>query len=65
MRSASGFIDDQRAEEGMNSYTREFDRQMDERVVKLWREGQFMRRRTSIMSPSPSDAPVGSIVPWP
>jgi 3,4-dihydroxyphenylacetate 2,3-dioxygenase len=33
------FIDDQRAEEGMNSYTREFDRQMDERVVKLWREG--------------------------
>ncbi|MDD0438904.1 3,4-dihydroxyphenylacetate 2,3-dioxygenase, partial [Shigella sonnei] len=25
------FIDDQRAEEGMNSYTREFDRQMDER----------------------------------
>ncbi len=30
------FIDDQRAEEGMNSYTREFDRQMDERVVKLW-----------------------------
>ncbi len=25
----------------MNSYTREFDRQMDERVVKLWREGQF------------------------
>ncbi len=23
------------------SYTREFDRQMDERVVKLWREGQF------------------------
>ena len=26
---------------GMNSYTREFDRQMDERVVKLWREGQF------------------------
>ena len=35
------FIDDQRAEEGMNSYTREFDRQMDERVVKLWREGQF------------------------
>lgn len=35
------FIDDQRAEEGMNSYTREFDRQMDERVVKLWREGKF------------------------
>ncbi|SUG15800.1 3,4-dihydroxyphenylacetate 2,3-dioxygenase [Salmonella enterica subsp. arizonae] len=33
------FIDDQRAEEGMNSYTREFDHQMDERVVKLWREG--------------------------
>ncbi|MDF2527219.1 MAG: 3,4-dihydroxyphenylacetate 2,3-dioxygenase [Enterobacter mori] len=33
--------DFQRAEEGMNSYTREFDRQMDERVVKLWREGQF------------------------
>lgn len=35
------FIDDQRAEEGMNSYTREFDHQMDERVVKLWREGKF------------------------
>ncbi|MCS5960680.1 hypothetical protein LNP74_17290 [Klebsiella pneumoniae subsp. pneumoniae] len=33
------FIDDQRAEEGMNSHTREFDHQMDERVVKLWREG--------------------------
>ncbi|MCD5881067.1 3,4-dihydroxyphenylacetate 2,3-dioxygenase, partial [Klebsiella pneumoniae] len=32
---------DQRAEEGMNSYTREFDHQMDERVVKLWREGKF------------------------
>ena len=37
------FIDDQRAEEGMNSYTREFDRQMDERVVKLWREGSVQR----------------------
>ncbi|NEY26864.1 3,4-dihydroxyphenylacetate 2,3-dioxygenase [Escherichia coli] len=35
------FIDDQRAEQGMNSYTREFDHQMDERVVKLWREGKF------------------------
>ncbi len=35
------FIDDQRAEEGMSSYTREFDHQMDERVVKLWREGKF------------------------
>ncbi|WP_038834822.1 3,4-dihydroxyphenylacetate 2,3-dioxygenase [Yersinia pseudotuberculosis] len=35
------FIDDQRAEEGMNSYTREFDHQMDERVVSLWREGKF------------------------
>jgi aromatic ring-opening dioxygenase catalytic subunit (LigB family) len=23
------------------SYTREFDHQMDERVVKLWREGKF------------------------
>ena len=39
--SAFCTVDDQRAEEGMNSYTREFDRQMDERVVKLWREGQF------------------------
>ena len=38
----SRFIDDQRAEEGMNSYTREFDHQMDERVVKLWREGKFL-----------------------
>jgi 3,4-dihydroxyphenylacetate 2,3-dioxygenase len=35
------FIDDQRAEEGMNSYTRQFDQQMDERVVKLWEEGRF------------------------
>lgn len=35
------FIDDQRAEQGMNSYTREFDHQMDERVVKMWREGKF------------------------
>jgi 3,4-dihydroxyphenylacetate 2,3-dioxygenase len=29
------------APKGMNSYTREFDHQMDERVVKLWREGKF------------------------
>ncbi|PHM35821.1 3,4-dihydroxyphenylacetate 2,3-dioxygenase [Xenorhabdus innexi] len=35
------FIDDQRAEEGMNSYTREFDEQMDRRVVELWKEGKF------------------------
>ncbi|MDC9604164.1 3,4-dihydroxyphenylacetate 2,3-dioxygenase [Xenorhabdus griffiniae] len=35
------FIDDQRAEEGMNSYTREFDEQMDRRVVQLWKEGKF------------------------
>jgi len=35
------FIDDRRAAEGMNSYTRQFDRQMDERVVKLWQEGRF------------------------
>lgn len=35
------FIDDQRAEEGMNSYTRQFDQQMDERVVKLWKRGAF------------------------
>ena len=35
------FIDDHRAEDGMNSYTREFDEQMDKRVVKLWREGRF------------------------
>ncbi|NYY80040.1 hypothetical protein DMH17_16465 [Raoultella planticola] len=26
---------------GMNSYTREFDHQMDVSVVKLWREGKF------------------------
>ena len=25
----------------MNSYTRQFDQQMDERVVKLWEEGAF------------------------
>lgn len=35
------FIDDQRAEEGMNAWTREFDEQMDRRVMKLWREGRF------------------------
>ncbi len=35
------FIDDQRAEAGMNAWTREFDEQMDRRVVKLWREGKF------------------------
>lgn len=35
------FIDDQRAEEGMNAWTREFDEQMDKRVIKLWREGRF------------------------
>lgn len=35
------FIDDQRAEQGMHTYTREFDHQMDERVVKMWREGKF------------------------
>lgn len=35
------FIDDQRAEQGMHSYTREFDHQMDERVVRLWKEGRF------------------------
>jgi len=35
------FIDDRRAEEGMNAWTREFDEQMDKRVMKLWREGRF------------------------
>lgn len=35
------FTNDQRAEEGINSYTREFDYRMDKRVVKLWREDQF------------------------
>ena len=43
------FIDDQRAEEGMNSYTREFDHQMDERVVKLWREGKFKEFCTMLL----------------
>ncbi|MCE1813653.1 3,4-dihydroxyphenylacetate 2,3-dioxygenase, partial [Enterobacter hormaechei] len=35
------FIEDQRAEQGMNSYTREFDEQMDHRVVQLWKAGKF------------------------
>ncbi|MDG9730309.1 3,4-dihydroxyphenylacetate 2,3-dioxygenase [Ignatzschineria sp. RMDPL8A] len=33
------FIWDQQAEAGMNSYTREFDRQVDIRVVDMWTEG--------------------------
>src|SRR5699024_1180640 len=33
------FIWDQQAEAGMNSYTREFDRQVDMRVVDMWTEG--------------------------
>lgn len=35
------FIPDHRAEEGMNAFTNEFNRQVDERVVKLWKEGRF------------------------
>ena len=33
------FIWDSEAERGMNSYTREFDRQVDIRVVEMWKEG--------------------------
>lgn len=33
------FIWDTQAEGGMNSYTREFDRQVDLRVVDMWRQG--------------------------
>jgi 3,4-dihydroxyphenylacetate 2,3-dioxygenase len=35
------FQDDRAAEAGMFSYTREFDRQVDERVVQLWRERRY------------------------
>ncbi|GBU09500.1 homoprotocatechuate dioxygenase [Gammaproteobacteria bacterium] len=35
------FIDDRLAESAFNSYTREFDRQVDLRVVDLWKEGRF------------------------
>lgn len=33
------FIWDRIAEQGMNSYTREFDRQVDLRVVQMWEQG--------------------------
>lgn len=33
------FIWDREAERGMDSYTREFDRQVDHRVVEMWEEG--------------------------
>jgi len=35
------FIWDREAERGMNSYTREFDRQVDLRVVEMWKDGQW------------------------
>ncbi len=35
------FIWDRIASQGMNSYTREFDRQMDIRVVQMWEEGMW------------------------
>jgi 3,4-dihydroxyphenylacetate 2,3-dioxygenase len=35
------FIPDRRASGGMNSYSREFDRQVDLHVVELWKQGRF------------------------
>jgi 3,4-dihydroxyphenylacetate 2,3-dioxygenase len=35
------FTDDRVAEANMHKWTREFDKQMDEQVVKLWQEGRF------------------------
>lgn len=35
------FQDDRNAQEGMFSYTREFDRQVDERVVELWKARRY------------------------
>ena len=35
------FIPDHRAEEGLNAFTNEFNRQVDEHVMKLWTEGRF------------------------
>ncbi|MDA3977654.1 MULTISPECIES: 3,4-dihydroxyphenylacetate 2,3-dioxygenase [Gallibacterium] len=35
------FIPDERAAEGMNSYTREFEHQVDLHVVDMWKRGNF------------------------
>lgn len=35
------FSDDRNAEANLNNWTREFDRQVDQRVVELWKEGRF------------------------
>lgn len=35
------FIWDNIAEQGMNSYTREFDHQVDKRVVDMWKNGEW------------------------
>ena len=35
------FIPDTRAEQGMNSYTNEFNHQVDLHVLKMWQEGNF------------------------
>ncbi|MDO8864241.1 3,4-dihydroxyphenylacetate 2,3-dioxygenase [Haliea sp. E1-2-M8] len=35
------FSDDRQAAQNLHNWTREFDRQVDQRVVELWREGRF------------------------
>lgn len=35
------FIPDHRAEEGMDAFTNEFNRHVDEKVVEMWKEGRF------------------------
>jgi 3,4-dihydroxyphenylacetate 2,3-dioxygenase len=35
------FSDDREAEANIHNWTREFDKQVDMHVVKLWREGRF------------------------
>ncbi|MDZ5431372.1 3,4-dihydroxyphenylacetate 2,3-dioxygenase [Pseudomonas fluorescens] len=35
------FSDDRNAEANLNNWTREFDKQVDQRVVELWKEGRF------------------------
>lgn len=42
------FTDNSMAQENMHRWTREFDRQMDTRVVDLWRQGKFDEFRTML-----------------
>ncbi|MCM2973310.1 3,4-dihydroxyphenylacetate 2,3-dioxygenase [Larsenimonas suaedae] len=42
------FTDNNQAKENMHRWSREFDRQMDIRVVEMWREGKFDDFRTML-----------------